>query len=64
MKIQLKYHGWGAWVAQLVKQSTLDFGSGHDLRVLGSSSTLSGQSAQAISPFSPALMHTLSKINL
>ena len=25
-------------MAQLVKQLTLDFGSGHDLRVLGSSS--------------------------
>ena len=26
--------GWGgAWVAQLVKCPTLDFGSGHDLRV-------------------------------
>ena len=24
----------GAWVAQLVKHLTLDFGSGHDLRVL------------------------------
>ena len=24
---------WGAWVAQLVKQPTLDFGSGHDLTV-------------------------------
>ena len=27
--------GWGgAWVAQLVKHPTLDFGSGHDLRVV------------------------------
>ena len=25
---------WGTWVAQLVKYQTLDFGSGHDLRVL------------------------------
>ena len=24
---------WGAWMAQLVKHPTLDFGSGHDLRV-------------------------------
>ena len=24
---------WGDWVAQLVKPLTLDFGSGHDLRV-------------------------------
>lgn len=27
---------WGTWVAQLVKHLTLDFGSGHDLRVVGS----------------------------
>ena len=26
---------WGAWVAQLVKWTTLDFGSGHDLTVHG-----------------------------
>ena len=26
---------WGAWVAQLVKHLTLDFGSGHDLTVCG-----------------------------
>ena len=26
---------WGAWVAQLVKCPTLDFGSGHDLTVCG-----------------------------
>jgi len=29
----------GAWVAQLVKCPTLDFSSGHDLRVVGSSPT-------------------------
>ena len=28
---------WGIWLAHLVKCLTLDFGSGHDLRVLGSS---------------------------
>ena len=28
----------GSWVAQLVKHPTLDFGSGHDLGVVGSSS--------------------------
>ena len=28
---------WGAWVAQLVECLTLDFGPGHDLRVVGSS---------------------------
>ena len=26
---------WGAWVTQLVKRPILDFGSGHDLTVLG-----------------------------
>jgi len=25
---------WGGWVAQLVGRLTLDFGSGHDLRVV------------------------------
>ena len=28
---------WGAWVAQLLTCSTLDFGSGHDLTVVESS---------------------------
>ena len=28
-----KIRKWGTWVAYLVKQPTLDFGSGHDLRV-------------------------------
>jgi len=28
---------WGAWVAQLVKRLTLDFGSGHDLKIMRSS---------------------------
>ena len=27
----------GAWVAQLVERPNLHFGSGHDLRVMGSS---------------------------
>ena len=30
----------GAWVAPSVKQMTLDFGSGHDLRVVRSGSML------------------------
>ena len=30
---------WGAWVAQLVKQLTLGFSSGHDLRVMRLSPT-------------------------
>ena len=28
---------WGAWVAQSVECPTLNFGSGHDPRVVGSS---------------------------
>jgi len=28
---------WGAWVAQSVKHPAVDFGSGHDLRVVRSS---------------------------
>ena len=31
---------WGAWVAPSVKRLTLDFGSGHDLAILTSSSSL------------------------
>ena len=31
---------WGAWVAQSVEHPTLDFGSGHDPRVMRSSPTL------------------------
>ena len=31
---------WGTWLAQSVKHPTLDFGSGHDLRVMGLSPKL------------------------
>ena len=44
----------GTWVARSVKHLTLGFGSGHDLRVMGSSSmlgfVLSGESAWQFSP--------------
>ena len=30
---------WGAWVSQLVECPTLEFGSGHDFTVVGSSPT-------------------------
>ena len=33
-------YGSDAWVAQPAKQPTLDFSSGHDLRVVGSSLVL------------------------
>ena len=33
----------GTWVAQQVKHPTLDFGSGHDLKVIRSSSALSSE---------------------
>ena len=38
-KGNIKYKGH-TWVAQLVEQPTLDFSSGHDLRVARSSPTL------------------------
>ena len=57
----------GTWVAQSVEHATLDFGSGHDLGVLGSSpmwgSVLSGESASGFSLFSappPTCVHALS----
>ena len=34
---ELAFLSRGAWVAQSVKHLTLDFGLGHDLRVVGSS---------------------------
>ena len=33
----LKVHYWGAWVAQMVERLTLDFSSGHGLKVVGCS---------------------------
>ena len=52
----------GAWVAKAVKHVTLDFHSGHDLWVLGSSpmsfSALSGYSALGSPLFSSALPHS------
>jgi len=35
--VVLRMKEWGAWVAQSVKHPTLDFGSGHELRVVSSS---------------------------
>ena len=35
--ISVKVYTGSAWVAQLVEHPTLDFSSGHDLRVVGSS---------------------------
>lgn len=56
----------GAWVAQLVKPQTPDFGSSLDLRFVGSSpmsgSTLTEQSLLGILSLPPSL--PLSKINL
>ena len=37
--IRFKYILWGAWVAQSAECLTLDFGSGCDPRVMGSSPT-------------------------
>jgi len=66
--LSIKIYCRGAWVAQSVKQLTLDFSSGRDLRVLGSGpasgSALSGETASGFSllcPFSHSLF--LSQIN-
>ena len=39
---------WGTWVAQWVERPTLDFDSGHDPRVMGSSPLLG--SALSVDP--------------
>ena len=57
----------GTWVAQSVECMTLDLGSGHDLRVVGSSpvsgSTLSMDvDSLSLSPSTPSPAHMLSKI--
>lgn len=57
---------WGAWEAQLLKHATLDFGSGHDLRVVRSSLCqsphLAGNLLEMVSspPSAPALACALS----
>ena len=43
------YTNGGAWVAQLVKHPTVDFGSGHDLTV-GETDLLSGLCADSTEP--------------
>ena len=57
----------GAWVAQSVKPLTLDFSSGHDLRVLGLSLTLAPRSMRSLLEVSLSLSLLLpippSKIN-
>ena len=62
---------WGAWVAQSVKHLTLDFGSGHDLRVVRFSPELGSRltprwawsllkilSLPLLLPLPPARVHT------
>ena len=39
---------WGAWVAQLLECPTLDFSSGHDLPVEGSSSAMGSMLAWSL----------------
>ena len=57
----------GTWVAQWVKLPTLDFSSGHDLRVVRLSpmlgSVLSAESACPSTTSAPPPDHMLSKIN-
>ena len=45
---------WGTWVAQSVERGTLDFGSAHDLRVVGPGPTSSLLTPLSLLPF-PAL---------
>ena len=40
IEAEMLKHAGGAWAALSVKHPTLELGSGHDLRVLGSSPTL------------------------
>ena len=49
----LKERFWGAWAAQSVKHLTLDFCSGHDLRVVGLTPT-SGFMDPAYDSLSPS----------
>jgi len=44
----VKGSGWGAWVTQSVKQLTLDFCSGPDLRVRSSPAMGSGLSMEPV----------------
>ena len=39
--LNLNHLSWGAWVAQSVEHPTLDFGPGHDPRLMGLSPVLS-----------------------
>lgn len=62
----LKWKLRSAWVAQLVKHPTLDFGSGHDLRVLRlspvSGSALNGEPGwDSLSPYAPPCFLSLKK---
>ena len=62
--MKLNYFG-GAWVAQSVKHLTLDFNSGHDLGVVGSSPMLGSMlgMAPAWDSFSTsASCHTLAQL--
>lgn len=65
--------GGGAWVAQAVKWSTLEFSSGHELTVGGVEPTVGSESVESpwnslflslCSSLAHALAGSLSKINL
>ena len=57
--------GWGACLARSVKHQTLDFGSGHDLRVVGLSPewslgwSLKESAGDSLSPAPPAYVLSL-----
>lgn len=62
----LKYkipRNWGACVVQLVPRQTLGFGSGHDLRLVGSSPAARSESARVSLSLSPPPPLTCSQIN-
>ena len=61
---------WGTWVAQSVERLTLDFGSGHGPRIMGSAGLSSALLIVELTwdflslplPLSPTCLLTLSKI--
>ena len=62
--LDLKSHNKGAWVAQSIKCLALDFGSGHDIRVVRSNPRLGsalGVEPAGDSPSAPACPTSLSK---
>ena len=55
---------WGTWVIQSFKQPILDFGSGHNLRVLRSSPMLNKEGASGFSLYAPPLCSCVFSLSL